>query len=339
MKRNQWIAAFLAFASLWPVTGSARQTTICPDEPNQVMPAVYVDVRRDAATGLYNYNYVVRNNSGSKQAIESFAVETIESVSNLHAPKGWVASIGSAGRPVVIWNAADVANPDLVPDDASVPPSVVQIKPGSSLAGFGFKSAKPPGQVRYFATGYVPPLPPEVFAHYADEEEDEGDCPGLQLQALDRAFVSRSRGPVDVTANLVLDVQGPNLGPASAAEAIYRVSVTNEGSGAAKRPRLAISGNTLPDPSENTMMDSTEMIPGAAGWRCRDWPRFRPGPSTIVCDRAGDLAPNERAEFTLKTPIGSARSEHAMTIQGTVTSSTPDTNPDDNRAGSTVPMP
>ena len=329
MKRNQWIAAFLAFASLWPVTGSARQTTICPDEPNQVMPAVYVDVRRDAATGLYNYNYVVRNNSGSKQAIESFAVETIESVSNLHAPKGWVASIGSAGRPVVIWNAADVANPDLVPDDASVPPSVVQIKPGSSLAGFGFKSAKPPGQVRYFATGYVPPLPPEVFAHYADEEEDEGDCPGLQLQALDRAFVSRSRGPVDVTANLVLDVQGPNLGPASAAE----------GSGAAKRPRLAISGNTLPDPSENTMMDSTEMIPGAAGWRCRDWPRFRPGPSTIVCDRAGDLAPNERAEFTLKTPIGSARSEHAMTIQGTVTSSTPDTNPDDNRAGSTVPMP
>jgi tetratricopeptide (TPR) repeat protein len=172
----------------------------CPEEPNRVNVRVSVDVKLDSATGLYSYAYTVASDSTSVQEVDRFAVEVIEPMSGLRAPSGWSGSRFS-GRPVVGWYAIEVEDPDSVPNDASLPPSIVQIKPGALLSGFSFRSPKPPGPVKYFVTGYVPLGGSSDAADDADAEliaeRLVEACPHLRRHILEQAAVGTTLGPVD----------------------------------------------------------------------------------------------------------------------------------------------
>jgi hypothetical protein len=59
---------------------------------------------------------------------------------------------------------------------------------------------------------------------------------------------------------------------------------------------------------------------------------------TIVCDSDTDLAPGNAQAFDIEFSPRAAFRQGFVSVQGSVTSSTPDTNLADNRAGSTVPI-
>lgn len=172
----------------------------CPEEPNRIKVRVNADVKYDAASRLYTYAYTVSSDPTSAQEVNLFAVELVDPVSSLEAPSGWHGS-RFWRRPVVGWNAIEVEDPDSVPNDASVPPSIAQIKPGASRGGFSFRSPKPPGPVKYFVTGYVPL---GGFSDAADDADAEliaerlvEACPQLRRHILDQAAVGTTLGPVD----------------------------------------------------------------------------------------------------------------------------------------------
>src|SRR6266566_1153797 len=82
---------------------------------------------------MYTYSYSVSNMATSQQDIDSFNLDIEPPVSNEYNPQGWTSSSD---------------------DGISIPPSIVQIKPGMALAGFSFQSPKAPGFVKYYVTGF-----------------------------------------------------------------------------------------------------------------------------------------------------------------------------------------
>lgn len=194
---------------VWLPASQAIAVVSCPAEPNNVRVRVTAAVRYDASARLYNYAYTVYNARGSAQEVDRFAIRTAEPRLNVQNPHGWD-GIDYPGFPGVLgWDAAEVADPDRVPNDASVPPSIVQIKPGRTLSGFSIQSPKPPGPVPYFVTGYVPltgaVAVDEADAEAAAEQEAE-DCPGLQLGIIDQARSGWTQGPVDAVP-VAIDVE------------------------------------------------------------------------------------------------------------------------------------
>lgn len=323
---NDWqLSAALALLGMLPAGFTLAQT--CPEEPNRVTAQVDANVEYDAPSRLYTYNYTVSSEPASIQEIDRFAIETVEPVLNIEDPPGWFSKDNFSGRPVISWDAMEVADPDRIDDDALVPPSIVQIKPGTTLGGFSFQSPKPPGQVRYFLTGYVP-----LAGATADDEADAElaaetlveTCPHLQLAILDQALVGSTLGPVDATADLVLTIDGPVTLPRVAPYANYVLTLANHGSSAAVQPTLTIDGNTF---------TTAARIVAPADWNCIKQSNGSGSDSvTIVCNGANNLAAGASVDFGLRVNAIPRPAGRTITVQGTASSPTPDVNPADNSA-------
>jgi hypothetical protein len=109
----------------------------------------------------------------------------------------------------VSWGAVAVAEPRRLRADASTPPSIAQIKPGSALGGFSFRSPKPPGPVQYYVRGFVQ-LPVAVAEDPADAElageELIERCAWLQRHPLDIAVTGTTLGPSEARA-VTIDIK------------------------------------------------------------------------------------------------------------------------------------
>ncbi|HSN92328.1 MAG TPA: hypothetical protein VLS93_13945 [Anaeromyxobacteraceae bacterium] len=162
-------------------------------------------LRFDVSVQAYVYAYAVKNEPSSVQAVETFAVDVASPVSRIAGPAGWRGRRMDT-RPWVKWAALQVADPDHVTNDASVPPSTVQIKPGSTLAGFSFQSPKPPGLAAFHASGFVQfpratgstPAEAELRAEQL-AERIERECPKLARPLIDQGVTGPTVGPVDAT--------------------------------------------------------------------------------------------------------------------------------------------
>lgn len=149
------IALIAALTGAVPVFAGAQSTGLqCPSR-DRLDVRVDAKVSFDETSGLYTFSYSVTNAEGSAQEIESFELQAAKPVA-VQAPPGWVGDLSSDPRKV-LWlaSAVDPATADDVSGDASLPPSIANIKPGSSLGGFSFRSVNPPGPVGYTAFGYA----------------------------------------------------------------------------------------------------------------------------------------------------------------------------------------
>lgn len=195
----------VVLAQLLAAADAVAQT--CPPLPNQANARVNVSLSFDPTSGLYRYGYTVRNDASSAQEVTSFAIDFTPPVSNIARPDGWSGRKPLLDRSTMYWSAQRVANPGRVTNDARVPPSIVQIKPGASLSGFSFQSPKPPGLVRYYAIGYIPPeaQPGATGAGDAEAElnaeilaeELSAKCPLFDRPILEQAATGTSIGPVN----------------------------------------------------------------------------------------------------------------------------------------------
>lgn len=190
LRKLLWLVALSASA--------ATQTLECGELPNKVDPIVTVSVRQ-LSQKLYEYSYTVANGATAQQEISDFDLDIPLPVIEPQRPAGW--SFGAYRRRSTFgWGATEAAPlPPDTPDDGGVPPGIAQIKPGTSLGGFGFKSSKPPGPVVYYVTGYVPMrvYPTEMEAEIASEE-----CP--QTDRFKVAVRGMTQGPVDATPVQIL---------------------------------------------------------------------------------------------------------------------------------------
>lgn len=127
------------------------------DLPTGVTAAVTADASYNVDTGLFTYTYTVSNNAASAQEIAAYDVTVTGSIINVTNPYGWQATVHADGK-TVSWCACDelgIVEPPGYVDDGNVLPSIYQIKPGKSLAGFSFQSPDPPDFGPYFIQGFV----------------------------------------------------------------------------------------------------------------------------------------------------------------------------------------
>jgi len=186
--------------------GSAvAEGVACPPGPDRLSLQVSVAIRADPAKPLYTYSYAVANDPSSAQEAKYFAVDVAPPASGIASPSGWQGKVLKI-RPWVQWRAFLLADPDRVTNDGYVPPSIVQIKPGTSLGGFSFQSPKPPGAAAYHASGFVQfPVATGATpaqAELAAEEMAEwigANCPQLARPLIDQGVTGPTIGPVDAT--------------------------------------------------------------------------------------------------------------------------------------------
>jgi hypothetical protein len=86
-----------------------------------------------------------------------------------------------------------------------VPPGLSQIKPGTSLGGFSFKSPQPPGATQYYVQGFAP-LPSAASEEEAETLSEQ--CQGAIGTFFDLAVTGTTQGPaVDNDGDGVADSQ------------------------------------------------------------------------------------------------------------------------------------
>lgn len=181
---------------------AAAQTITCPPAPNQVAVTVTPTVTFDQTSGLYTFSYTVANGPAAQLEVDAFALDIYPPISNVARPSHWYESVNPS---YVSWDATDSV--PLAPgevDDGSVPPGLNQIKPGTSLSGFSFKSANPPGTVTFYASGYVHIAP---FPAGVDADLIADTCPQSFGSGFDVAFKGTTQGPVSAAgAPLISDL-------------------------------------------------------------------------------------------------------------------------------------
>lgn len=154
-RRYRFVISVSLLCSLSP--SAAPQNAVNDIIGNQIAVSVRATTSFDNNTGIYTYSYQLTNSNGSAEAVESFSVRVggviMPDVLNSTSPAGWTFGVVS-DRPIVTWDAIDVSGESADPSGAP-PPSKAQIKPGQQLGGFSFQSHAPPGNVTYYAQGYV----------------------------------------------------------------------------------------------------------------------------------------------------------------------------------------
>jgi hypothetical protein len=177
------------------------QTNPCPLPPNKVNAAVAGTVSFDSSKWLFTYSYSVSNMATSQQDIDSFNLDIEPPVLNAYNPPGWTSSIFSS-RSTYGWDATQVSA--TVPDDGiSIPPSIVQIKPGRALVGFSYQSPNPPGFVKYYVSGFSP-IPIQQGEQGAENLVDA--CPQSVANSLDLAVTGSAVGPTKAVP-VAIDVE------------------------------------------------------------------------------------------------------------------------------------
>jgi hypothetical protein len=176
-------------------TSLHAQELRCPERRDKMEVQVSSSVTFEPATGFYVYSYIIASKPSSQQEVSNFALDVSGDVREIASPRGW--SHGTfRSRPTIHWAATEVELPPDWVDDGGIPPGAYQIKPGTSLSGFSFKSAKPPGQVAYYLRGYAP------MAAASSEEEAElilDECPPETVGTFfDMALRGMTLGPADI---------------------------------------------------------------------------------------------------------------------------------------------
>ncbi len=153
------------YCSLW-----AQTPVGCPPLPNQLSARAEVTTGYDAKSRLYTYRYTVANDAMSRQELKYFVVEAAEPVSAIKSPTHWTPV--RFGPNLLGWRASGEDKAREHPWGAA--PSLGQIRPGQSQAGFEFRSPNPPGNARMFVRGYSGR---SFYAGEAQAERDSADCP------------------------------------------------------------------------------------------------------------------------------------------------------------------
>lgn len=192
------LASMSAVAGLTLTAYVHAQTPNCPPLPNQVTARAHPRIAFDSVNNIYTYSYDVANERASLQEIDDFSIDVVSPVSNFQGPQGWTRGGLMSRRSTVMWGAIAVAEPRRLRPDASIPPSIAQIKPGETVTGFVFQSPKPPGPVTYYVTGFAP-VPPQIGQDEADAEMLAErlieQCPQLQVHEIELAVTGITFGP------------------------------------------------------------------------------------------------------------------------------------------------
>jgi len=144
----------------------------------QLVDTLWVSVTSGASidlhTGVYRYNYVVRNDRRSLGSLETFELVGVTTpITEVTAAPHWrLLSLPSKSDPRLIWVAeAGDPPPGWIDDGVSVYESEFAISPGDSAIGFGFVSLAEPSPIRYRIGGYEPMGDAlEEFIPYCDSE-------------------------------------------------------------------------------------------------------------------------------------------------------------------------
>lgn len=171
----------------------AALAPIAVESAKRIEPTVHVSVSYDKRANLYTYRYVVASGARSRQQIVDFIVPLRGStIRDLRSPRGWSAMTGGFGFEggAVGWCACEaegIVVPAGAENSVREVPSIYQIKPGRSLAGFSFRSPDPPSATPYYAGGFTQ-IPIEGLDFPAGQEPDRPGFP-------DDHFKGRTRGP------------------------------------------------------------------------------------------------------------------------------------------------
>lgn len=161
-------ALFLVVLIVAAASDTRAEVVVPIQRADLASPSITDTTSFDSGTGLYTYSYTIKNRHSANQNLDSFFLETGAVVLNATSPQGWSFDSGGEkeGLSYMGWAATELAPPDPgEEDDGGIPESPFTIKPDDTLPGFSFQSFAPPGNVPYYAQGYVP-LP------QADSPED-----------------------------------------------------------------------------------------------------------------------------------------------------------------------
>lgn len=153
----------IALASLT----AASMAWVC-HASNRAQPSSLTDTNQfDSATHLHTYSYTLGNPGGNTAPIDTLVVKLepgVDVVTDVRSPPGWRAFY-SAEQGTVMWAATGYLDPEAEDPTGNVPPSDYAVAPGSSLAGFSFKSFGPPGSGLAITQSYAP-----LYTPQSDEE-------------------------------------------------------------------------------------------------------------------------------------------------------------------------
>lgn len=109
------------------------------------------------------------------------------------APDGWNASMPRETVPKAGWYAVRTENPDRPVRDASIPRSIVTIKPGESQEGFVIEATIPPAPATAYVTGErrMEPVTEEQMEQLWEE------CETMRQTTFDSAKKVATVGPVE----------------------------------------------------------------------------------------------------------------------------------------------
>jgi hypothetical protein len=171
---------------------SAGAEVLVPFTPgNQLRPSVQVTVTN--ADGLYTYAYSISldaTDPAKQQKADKFVLELRGDVSSVTTPRGW--RFGQyRTEPLFSWSCieAEPLRPGEI-DDGNLPPCRYSIAPGSTLAGFSFRSVHPPGNVPFMIQGE------KKWPVATDESDDLG--PGINSDVRVDSVSGETTGPVPV---------------------------------------------------------------------------------------------------------------------------------------------
>lgn len=171
---------------------SAGAEVLVPFTPgNLLKPSVQVTVTN--ADGLYTYAYAITldgSDPAKQQKAGNFVLELHGDVSNVTTPRGWH-FMQYRTKPLFSWGCIEPEplKPGEV-DDGNMPPCRYSIAPGSTLAGFSFRSIHPPGNVSFMIQGE------KKWPVATDEDDDLG--PGADPDVRVDSVSGETTGPVPV---------------------------------------------------------------------------------------------------------------------------------------------
>lgn len=127
---------------------------------DRVVPEITVEVSYDSVSGLWRYDYTVRNGSTAEQPIQSVMLRFNAPTAGVTSPAGWFQLVHfstAAGAIPGVTFAAE-ASEELVETPAGVVPGEPEaaIPPGDSLTGLSITSPYPPGYARTYVQGFAP---------------------------------------------------------------------------------------------------------------------------------------------------------------------------------------
>lgn len=148
--------------------------------PNKVKVTIAPSVSFDTSTGQFTYHYAITSGTDSIQDVAGFYIPLRgATASNIKVPRGWTGRLNLDATRIGFCACEEegfVIPPNYVQDGRGLP-SIYDIKPGQTLAGFSFQSQDPPSTGTYYAKGWVPvPVEGEDFPA-GEQQPYEPDFP------------------------------------------------------------------------------------------------------------------------------------------------------------------